>query len=49
VPLVSVVASELAFFLRLARLGTREPINAIQVEMPTIPEPVLAYTQFSAP
>lgn len=45
-PPLSVVASELAFFVRWARLGTREAIRSIQVIMPSIPAPVLAYEQF---
>ena len=36
VPFV-VVASELAFLLRLARLATREPITALRVTMPQLP------------
>lgn len=36
VPFV-VVASELAFLLRLARLATREPIAALRVTMPQLP------------
>lgn len=36
VPLV-VVASELAFLLRLVRLATREPVQALQVRLPQVP------------
>ena len=45
-PPLSVVASELAFFVRLVRLATREPIRAVQVTMPTIPDPRPAYEQY---
>jgi AraC-like DNA-binding protein len=42
----TVVISELAFFVRLAQLATRERIHAIQVTMPTIPDPLPAHEQF---
>jgi AraC-like DNA-binding protein len=45
-PPLSVVASELAFFVRLVRLATREPIRAVQVVMSTIPDPRPAYEQY---
>lgn len=45
-PPTSVMVTELAFFVRLARLATREPIRAIQVALPTMPEPAQAYEQF---
>lgn len=45
-PPLSVVASELAFLVRLARLATREPIRAIRVTMPTLPDPLPAYEQY---
>lgn len=37
-PPVSVVASELAFYVRLMALATREPIKAVKVSMAVIPE-----------
>jgi AraC-like DNA-binding protein len=46
VPPLTVVASELAFFLRLARLATREPIRAVRVTMPTIPDSRSAYEEY---
>jgi len=45
-PPLAVVASELAFFVRLAQLATREPIRAVQVTMPTIPDPLPAYERY---
>lgn len=45
-PPLSVVASELAFFVRLIRLGTRERIRAVQVTMPTIPDTLPAYEAY---
>jgi AraC-like DNA-binding protein len=45
-PPVAVMASELAFFVRLAQLATREPIRAAQVAMPTIPDPLPAYERY---
>ena len=47
VPFV-VLATELAFLLRLSRLATREAINAVQVTMPTLPPAAnaKAYTKF---
>lgn len=47
VPFV-VVASELAFLLRLARLATREPIVALRVTMPQLPAAAQtkAYSKF---
>jgi len=45
-PPLSVVASELAFFVRLVQLATREPIHAVQVTMPTIPDPLPEYERY---
>jgi len=45
-PPLAVVASELAFFVRLAQLATREPIRAVQVTMPTLPDPLPAYEHY---
>lgn len=45
-PPLAVVASELAFFVRLVQLATREPIHAAQVTMPTIPHPLPAYERY---
>lgn len=47
VPFV-VMASELAFLLRLARLATREPITALRVTMPQLPKAAQAkaYAKF---
>jgi AraC-like DNA-binding protein len=45
-PPLAVVASELAFFVRLVQLATREPIRAVQVTMPTIPDPLPAYEHY---
>lgn len=45
-PPFSVVASELAFFVRLVQLATREPIHALRVTMPTIPDQLQAYEQY---
>ena len=45
-PPLSVVASELAFFVRLVQLATREPIRAVQVTMPAIPDPLPAYEHY---
>jgi len=47
VPFV-LVATELAFLIRLARLATREPIPALRVVLPGLPAPaqVAAYTEF---
>ncbi len=44
----AVVAAELAFLMRLIRLGTREPIKALAVGMPLLPasSSVLAYADF---
>ena len=44
----TVVVSELAFFLRLAQIATREPVRAATVTVPRIPEgtPTAAYTAF---
>lgn len=41
-PPLSLLVSELAFFLRLGRLGTREPLRALQVSLPARPEPLAA-------
>lgn len=46
VPPLAVVASELAFFVRLIQLGTREPIRAVQVTMPTLPTPLSEYESY---
>lgn len=47
VPFV-LVATELAFLIRLARLATREPITALRVVLPHLPAAaqVAAYTEF---
>jgi AraC-like DNA-binding protein len=45
-PPLAVVASELAFFVRLVQLATREPVRAVQVTMPTIPDPLPAYERY---
>ena len=45
-PPLAVVASELAFFVRLVQLATREPIHAVQVTMPTLPGPLPAYEHY---
>lgn len=47
VPFV-VMATELAFLLRLARLATREPIDAVQASLPQLPAPAhaKAYAKF---
>lgn len=45
-PPLAVMVSELAFFVRLARLGTRETVPAVEVVMPVIPEPRLAYERY---
>jgi len=45
-PPLAVVASELAFFVRLVQLATREPIRAVQVTMPIIPSPLPAYERY---
>jgi len=39
-PPLSLLISELAFFLRLGRLGTREPMRALQLCLPERPEPL---------
>lgn len=46
VPPLAVVACELAFFVRLVQLATREPIRAVQVTMPTLPDPLPAYEHY---
>nr|WP_206606675.1 AraC family transcriptional regulator [Steroidobacter cummioxidans] len=38
----SLEVAELAFLVRLARMGTREPLRALRVLLPVIPEPVYA-------
>lgn len=49
-PPLAVVVSELAFFVRLVQLATREPIRAAQVTLPALPDPLPAYEQyFGAP
>lgn len=45
-PPLAVVASELAFFVRLVQLATREPIRAVQVTMPTLPDPLPEYEHY---
>jgi AraC-like DNA-binding protein len=45
-PPLAVLASELAFFVRLVQLATREPIHAVQVTMPTMPDPLPAYERY---
>jgi AraC-like DNA-binding protein len=45
-PPLAVMVSELAFFVRLAQLATREPIRSVQVTMPTIPDPLPAYESY---
>jgi AraC-like DNA-binding protein len=46
----SLVTAELAFFVRLARLATREPVQAHAVAMPSVPQPAAAYERyFGAP
>jgi AraC-like DNA-binding protein len=40
------VVSELAFFVRLARMATRESIHAVQVTMPLVPDPRPAYEHY---
>lgn len=45
-PPLAVVASELAFFVRLVQLATREPIHAVQVTLPNLPEPLPAYEHY---
>lgn len=45
-PPLALMTCELAFFVRLARLATRERIHAAQVTMPTIPEPLPAYENY---
>lgn len=45
-PPASLVAKELAFLLRLARLATRTPVEALRVTSPTPPQPADAYAQF---
>lgn len=42
----TLVAAELAFMSRLARLATRENIAALAVVMPSLPEPLAAYAQY---
>ncbi|HEY8880199.1 MAG TPA: AraC family transcriptional regulator ligand-binding domain-containing protein [Roseateles sp.] len=39
-PPLSLLVSELAFFLRLGRLGTREPLQALQLSLPARAEPL---------
>ncbi len=41
VPL-SLQVAEIAFFVRLARLATREPVNALRVVLPALPQPAQA-------
>lgn len=45
-PPLAVMVSELAFFVRLAQLATREPVHAVQVSMPTLPAPLPAYERY---
>jgi len=40
VPPLSLLIGELAFFLRLGRLGTREPLRALQLCLPERPQPL---------
>jgi AraC-like DNA-binding protein len=42
----TLIATELAFLLRLARLATREPIRAVEVVVPSPPQPLAAYSDF---
>lgn len=47
---LSMVITELAFLLRLARLGTREPIQAMRIALPALPQPLADYeSHFGAP
>lgn len=45
-PPLSIIATELAFLVRLAHLGTRETMHATRVAMPNLPDQLLAYEQF---
>jgi AraC-like DNA-binding protein len=45
-PPASLVATELLFFVALARMGTREPITPLQVLTPAPPQPAAAYEAF---
>lgn len=45
-PPLSMVVAELAFFLRLARLATREPVCAVHVSLPALPQPLAAFEAF---
>src|SRR5579859_5103684 len=42
------IAGELAFFMRLVRMATREPVRAVKVTMPTLPakDQAKAYTDY---
>jgi AraC-like DNA-binding protein len=42
----SLMLAELAFFVRLARMATREPVPASSVQLPQLPEPLAAYEAY---
>lgn len=42
----SLIVAELAFLLRLARLGTRENIQALAITLPTLPQPLADYAHY---
>lgn len=46
VPPVSLVMAELLFAASLARIGTREPVRAIELTTTVLPSPVAPYEQF---
>lgn len=45
-PPLSLMVTELAFFVRLAQLATRESLPAMRVVLPAIPEPVAAFERY---
>ncbi|WP_254435071.1 AraC family transcriptional regulator [Pandoraea communis] len=45
-PPVSLVVMELLFFVTLARMGTREPVNPVEITTTVLPSPLAPYDTF---
>lgn len=46
IPPVSLVVTELLFFVSLARMGTREPVRPVEVSTTVLPSPAAPYEEF---